>query len=42
MFFTFPSEIAPFVSRKVGWRAEFASNEDAKGYGYGSWAVTAP
>ena len=41
MFRNFPEAVAPFVNTALGWRVEFASNEDSKGYGYGSWAVTA-
>lgn len=39
MFFSFPNNLSIF---EFGWRGEFASNEDAKGWGFGSWAVTAP
>jgi hypothetical protein len=38
MFFNFPSALA---LTEDGWRGEFTSNEDAKGWGFGSWAVTA-
>jgi hypothetical protein len=41
MFFNFPSTVASPPDKALGLRLEFASNEDAKGYGFGSWAVTA-
>lgn len=38
MFFNFPNNVKLF---EFGWRIEFTSNEDAKGWGFGTWALTA-
>jgi hypothetical protein len=41
MFHNFPDVAGGQPDRAFGLMVEFASNEDAKGYGRGSWAVTA-
>jgi collagen triple helix repeat protein len=41
MFSAEPLRVGGPPDPAIGWRGEFFSNEDAKGYGFGSWAVTA-